>query len=286
MGIRLISRQIIQKAVAANTDRVVGFLPMPDGAKLNNAWIDMHVVASAGWSYKYVFHYGVQGMVIQVLNPDSTMTWEAVWDEQASKDSEYGHSTAFDSADMDTELTPSEIEYEPGLVDVNEMIGVDQSQNVELFKRRKTISFASSPIGWDPASGGTYVPVDHWQTRLKGGPTARGASVAIIGFTSPAMDVKNTVAATETMPSENEWLIFQFIDVFLEDMFKYLIGSGPGSATDPYQDAQFAITNLLEASTWEPDNDNLQAGTMEVTSEVTWDVTMPGMGNVGTLSSE
>ena len=261
-------------------------MPLPDGAKLNNAWIDMHIVGGTGQAYNHVYHYGVQGLVIQVLNPDSAMTWEAVWDEQASKDSEYSHATAFDSADMDTELSPSEIEYEPGLVDVNELIGVDQSQNSELFKRRKTISFASSPIGWNPASGGTYVPLDHWQMKLRGGPTARGASVAIIGFSSPAMDVRNTVAATEIMPSETDWLIFAFIDVFLEDMFKYLIGSGPGSATDPYQDAQYAITNLLEAATWEPDGDHLQPAAWEVTSEVTWDVTMPGIGRIGSISSE
>lgn len=134
--------------------------------------------------------------------------------------------------------------------------------------------------------GGSYVPVDTFKTHLKGGPLVDQMSVAVLGFSSPAMDNRNTVGATEVMPGEKEWMIFQFIDVFLEDMFKYLIGSTPGSTTDPGQDAQYAITNLIEAATWEPDDDLTHNTAWQVYSKITWDVTFPGMNGINTVSSE
>ena len=148
------------------------------------------------------------------------------------------------------------------------------------------ITFASSPVGWDPASGGTYIPIDHFTTHIKGGPRVNQTSVAILGMSSPAMDYKNVQAALEVMPTEKEWHIFQFIDVFLEEMFMYLIGATPGSTTDPGQDAQHAITELIEHATWEPDNDLTTATTWEVHSKITWDVTYPGMRTISTIGSE
>lgn len=156
MGIQVISRQYIQKKVVANTDRVVGFLPMPTGSRLNNAWIDMHIMADEPLGFKVAVHYGIKGMVMAVDDPDSGMTWEQVWDEQVSKDEDFAGAAAFANADLDTETAAlaGDIEYEPGLIDLEALMGTDQNPNVEMFKRRKLISFASSPVGWDPASGG------------------------------------------------------------------------------------------------------------------------------------
>ena len=248
----------------------------------------MHVIADAVQPFKAVYHYGVKGLIMPVDDPDSLMTWEDVWDEQVSKDEDYASATAFGNVDLDTEVAAAsgDIEYEPGFIDLEALMGTNPSMNMEMFKRRKHISFAASPIGWDPASGGTYVPVDTFKTQLRRGPRVDQMSVAVLGFSSPAMDIKNTVAATETMPTEKEWLIFQFIDTFLEDMFKYLIGATPGSTTDPGQDAQSAITDLIEAATWEPD-DNLTASiAWQIYSWITWDVTFPGMKGIGTVGSE
>ena len=246
------------------------------------------MIADGVKPFKMVYHYGLKGLIMPVDDPDSGMTWEDVWDEQVSKDEDYASATAYGGAALDTEVAAAagDTEYEPGLIDLEALMGTDPSANVEMFKRRTHISFASSPIGWDPASGGTYVPVDTFKTQLRRGPTVDKMSVAMLGFSAPAMDNRNTVAATETMPAEKEWMIFQFIDTFLEDMFKYLIGATPGSTTDPGQDAQHAITNLIEASTWEPDDDLTAATHWQVYSWITWDVTFPGMKGISTIGSE
>lgn len=288
MGVQVISRQYIQKKVLANTDRIVGFVPLPVGSRLNNAWIDFHVIADIPSGFKTVFHYGLKGLLMPVDDPDSGMSWEDVWDEQVSKDEDYASTTAWGNADLDTETAAAsgDTEYEPGLIDLEAMMGTDPSANVELFKRRKHISFAANPVGWNPESGGTYIPTDTFKTQLRNGPTVDKMSVAMLGFSSPAMDVRNTVAGTETMPSEKEWMIFQFIDTFLEDMFKYLIGTTPGSTTDPGQDAQHAITELIEAATWEPDDSVTDGMNYQIYSWITWDVTFPGMKGISTIGSE
>jgi hypothetical protein len=264
-------------------------VPLPTGAKLNNVWIDMHVLGAAASPYKNSFHYGVRGLVMEVEDPGTAITYEALWDEAATKDSLNSATSDFGAAETDiatSDVIPNEIEYEPGLIDLEELMGYGLTGNMEIFKRQKMTTFASNPIGWDPASGGTYVPTDQFKTQIKNGPTVRAMSVAMFGFSSPAMDIKNTNAALELVPSATDWFIYQFLDTYLEDMFKYLIGTAVASTTDPYQDAYLAITDLLEAPTWEPDDNLTLSCEWQVHSKMTWDVTMPGMNGIGTISSE
>lgn len=249
----------------------------------------MHIISNAAASYDGSHHYGVRGLVMEVEDPGTSITYEALWDENAAKDSLNSATSDFGAAETDiatSDVIANEIEYEPGLIDLEELMGYGLTGNMEIFKRQKMITFASNPVGWDPAGSGKFMPMDHYKTQIKNGPTVRAMSVAIFGFSSPAMDIKNTNAALEVVPSATDWFIYQFLDTYLEDMFKYLIGTAVAYTTDPYQDAYLAITDLLEAPTWEPDGNITYSTAWQVHSKMTWDVTMPGMQGIGTVASE
>ena len=95
-----------------------------------------------------------------------------------------------------------------------------------------------------------------------------------------------TTAAAQ-IPVEKEWLVLQFIDMFLEDMFKWNIGLGTVAGNFPYEAGSDFIAKFLESAMWEPSGEAyLNAGRWYVNSKITYDVTIPGMGRVKVLSSD
>jgi len=280
MGVQIFSKQIIQKEVEDNTDRVVGFVPLPTGAKLNNCWIDMRIIGDASRAVKEAGFYGVKGMVIAVDDPDAIITLDTLWDNQVSKDLSTSGSPG--TVDLDETSSSTEPEWEPGFVDLEELMGTGNvGANLEIFRREKMITFAESPVGYN-ASNGTYIPVDFFRTHIKGGPRVDAMSMALLGFSSPAMDNRDTNEAT--LPGEQQWFVYQFLDTYLEDMFKALVGINPSGAS--YLATATTVMEFLEHATFEPDDDQLVSNHWQVYSKVTWDVTMPGMEKITTLATE
>ena len=173
----------------------------------------------------------------------------------------------------------SEPESQPGFFDLEELLQTDNRGNIEVFKRRKMLSFAKNPTGFN-ASNQSWIPMDSFQTHLRGGPRVESMSYLIFGFSNPAMD--NRVTAEPTTISELDWFVLQFLDLFIEEMLKDLIGlsnAGGGQAVS-------AITDFLEYASHEPDDDLMTSVSWQVLTKMTFDVTMPGMETVSTLSTD
>lgn len=279
MGTQIFSRQLLQRKVVNNTDETIAFVPLPTGAKLNNTWLDVSVVADAPVGYKTSTFYGLTGYVIEIEDPGTQTTLNEIWDRMVSKeDSRYG---AFLDVDLDDEGVVGAPESQPGFFDLEELVGTDNRGNVEVFKRRQMINFAKNPVGWDPASGGKYIPTDHFTTHLRGGPKVDAMSYLIFGFSSPEMDFR--ALSEPTVIAENDWYYLQFLDMFLEEMMKETLGLAASSVSAA---AATAIVAFLEMASWEPDDDLLYAVSWQVTAKTTFDVTMPGMQNLATISTD
>lgn len=240
----------------------------------------MNVVCDAPQPYKKSGFYGLTGYVIEIEDPGTATVLNTIWDQMVSKeDSRQG---AFLDVDLDDEGITQEPESQPGFFDLEELVGTDNRGNIEVFKRRKMLNFAKSPTGWDPASSGTYIPTDHFTTQLRGGPTVDAMSYLLFGFSSPAMD--NLNVNEPTVIAENDWFYLQFLDMFLEEMMKDVLGLAASSASAA---AASAITDFLEYASWEPGAEDLLGGmNWQVTAKTTFDVTMPGMTNLSTISSD
>lgn len=255
-------------------------MPLPTGAKLNNTWLDVSVVTDSSVGYKMGVFYGLTGYVIEIEDPGTQTTLNEIWDRMVSKeDSRYG---AFLDVDLDDEGVVTEPESQPGgFFDLEELVGTDNRGNLEVFKRRKMITFAQNPTGWDPASGGSYIPTDHFKTHLKGGPKVDTMSYLIFGFSSPAMDFR-ALSEPVVIP-ENDWFYLQFLDMFLEEMMKETLGLAASSVSAA---AAGAIVQFLEMASWELDDDLLKDKAWQVIAKTTFDVTMPGMQNLTTISTD
>lgn len=269
----------------ADQDETIAFVPLPTGSKLNNTWLDVSVIADVAHSFKASAFYGITGYVLQIEDPDTATTLNTIWDQQVTKEvSSQAGVTDLDLAGSPTtasaSVAVSEPESQPGYIDLEELLGTDNRGNLQVFKRRKMITFAKNPTGWDPGSGGTYIPMDHFTTHLRSGPRVEAMSYLIFGFSAPAMDNRST--GEPTTISEIDWFYLQFLDMFIEEMLKDLIGlttaAGPGAVS--------AIVDFLEYASWEPDDDLLSGTNWQVTAQTTFDVTMPGMQRITTLATD
>lgn len=275
---QVISRQLSTRTIAANSDQVIAYCALPTGAKLNNVWMECAITTGALVSVPSSHMYGVAGMVVRIDDPDGSYTWDQVWDGAVRKDIAVATAGA---ADIDSPSS-SEPEFDVGLVDLEGIMGMTDEDDTQIFKRRKLVTWAGNPVGGNGTT--SYIPTDYFKTHLKGGPRAGAPSGVMFGFSSPEM-AETTVQ--QNIPVETQWLVLQFIDMFLEDMFKWNIGIGTEESGHPYQHGSDTIAQFLENAMWEPSGEAYLYGvTWYCTTKATFDVTIPGMRRVKVLSSD
>lgn len=275
---QVISRQLSSRAISQSTDQVIAYCALPTGAKLNNVWLESAITRGGLADVRNGYFYGVSGYVVGLDDPDGSYSWDEVWDQEIIKDMLI---TSAGQADIDTPVD-TDPEVEVGLVDLESIMGLNAADDMQIFQRRKMVTWAGNPVGGD---GGTqYIPTDYFKTHIKGGPRVNKPSGVLFGLSSPAMDQTTSASA---IPSEVEWLVLQFIDMFLEDMFKWNIGVGTETSGHPYEAGSDTIAKFLENAMWEPSGEAfLFNSAWYVNSKITFDVTIPGMKRVKVLTSE
>lgn len=257
-----------QYAVSANTDRVIAHMPVPAGGKLEQVWFDVSCSAGSIDVADAVL-YGVTGMLTRVPDADTVDTVDDTWDRMVPKDK-------INTAEIDTdELTPDTTsEFEPGFVELGAAFEIDQLGNVEFFRKRTRISYPQSPFGFIDSTPDLYTPLDYFKTKAKPMASVEAPSMAMIAFSSPEMTV--TTATAFDTPTDHEWQMLQWMQVFLMDHWKNLVGLTETGAETPYVDATNFITELLEPVTFEQTGGSYLASTFIVWCAATWQITVPG----------
>lgn len=287
MGLQIISRQLTGRTVNANTDQVIAYIPLPAGTKLNNVWLDVSLHSGVATIASGVM-YGISGFVVNVEDPEVQTDYDTLWDWTIQKDQYHAYGTVDDSTSgiFDSDSVNPEPEFEPGLVDLEAIFGGDLVGNMEIFRRRELITFAKRPVGFHTSADLAtqyYVPVDSFKTHIRGGPRVSEPSVAMFGFSAPQMG--QTQGSIRNTPTELEWIMEQYAQVFLFDAWKWLMGLS--ASTGEYPDAQAAnwLAELLEDNMIETVDIILAAG-YNVTTKATWDITVQGEPSNMTLTSE
>lgn len=228
--------------------------------------------------------YGCSGFIVDVDDPDSTHTYDDVWDMMINKDVTEGH----DILSIDTGVLAGSPEFEPGKLDLFEIFGDNLVGNVQIYKRRELLSFPKRPVSYD-TSNDTYFPMDAFKIHIANGPRVTRPSVAMFGFSCPNMQYDQDISGNEvgSTPSEAEWLYTMFAEVFLYDMWKHLIGITGGSTVAPYDAVSAWFAELLEDRIWEePDGNAFTESAMLVHTKATWDFSVVGKPKNPTLTSD
>lgn len=267
-----------QFSVAADRDSVIGFVPLAIDNVLEQMWMDIHLFSN-DLDVNDAFWYGVTGMIMRVPDPDNVDTVDDIWDRMVPKDLAFG--AGIDQDETDVVISP---EFELGEPEISSIVGNrDPMGNLEFFRKRERISFANSPFAFQTGTPDTYTGLDSFKSRAKINEAVMAHSVAVLAFSNPAMDI--TSATIWNSPVEHEWSMLQFLEVFLYDFWKQLLGLIETGAETPYAEAASFLTQLLEPTVIEETAGAYLSATRTVYSGTTWQTHDIGHVQAG-ISSE
>lgn len=271
----------MQRSIVAGTDRVCASYPLPPGGALNSAHIQCHILGPEETPATDLAAYGLSGFILPMLDVDSAINVDTMWDNLVPKDQDAGSG----SYDLDTAAIDATPEFEMGELDLEALFKVNPMAPREIFRRRKYISAASNATGYAAGTPDTFRPLDFLTTQVRKGGMVSSPSMVLFALSSPSLD--QVSATVPTAPSEVEWMLYQMLEHAVENMLMFVAGLiVEGSASLPYDESAVFVANLLENDVFNDTGGVWQAGTFTIFQLTTFDVVIPGTISTGVLTSE
>ncbi len=268
------------RAVVANSDEVLADIALPANSKVNNVWLEAHILGPEDQSGVMLYMYAMSAYVIPVLDPDTPVDIRDYWDRVVPKSADIATSVF----DMDTGANDAGGDYEIGEIDFQELFDLNVLDPKQMFRRIKRISVASNATGYVAGTPDSFRPVDFFKTQIKRGKSVNQPSMGMVGLSSP--DLTDTTNANRTTPSETDWIKLQYIDTTFQQMLDYLVGlTSEGTGTSPYDEAAALIAEYVAPDYYEATGGRFAPVTWDAFLFATWDVSIRGKLEVRTLSS-
>lgn len=277
----IIGRRLLQEQIPIGLDRVIAAYPIPRGGSLNQIHlaVDMTSLDGASVSSNVMTAYGVSAYVVPVPDPDASLAFETAWDQFIPKDSIITSLIDLDTANVDTDAA-----FEPGQPNLSAVFDMVGLQPRQIFKRRKFMTYATGMTSVGGAALDNWHPADHFSTVINQKVRCSMYSYILIAASSPAFDTTTTTAWSP--PTEIEWAIMQYLDVFIEQMFIASLNLQEAGAESPYEEAEQFISELLEEVIHEDTAGAFHPQIWNAFCRATFNVTVPGRAQLKTLTSE
>lgn len=271
MGVVINRHVLTQVQVAAASDRVIAHLQMPSETIMVSCQGQCHCVTSSPNSTAFAVLYGVDGFVLPDPQPGTIDSIDDVWDIQVTKDDDFSGGIDIDALGSDAQPV-----FEPGEPNISDVmdLGVVDDDN-RFFKRRKMVSFATSPSGFVDGTPDSFIPTDQFNISVNKQIQADYQSYAMLGFSAPAFD---DVLATvpNTLGTEAAWAQIKYINVVLEQAWMDILGLTEAGAETPWEDAADLLEDLLEPNIHEETAGSFTGQTWVVFTAVTFQLWVPG----------
>lgn len=275
--IRTFPRQWVQRVIAPAADQVIAAYPIPAGATLNNMWMDIHVLATAAIARTSASMYGIHGYILPVLDPDSGITPDAMWDTQIPKDAPL----TSDSIDVDTVDAVTAPLFEIGETNAESLIEVGVAPH-QVFSREEMITFAVNKGGWEHTAD-DYLPTAHFKAKISKSYHAQVPSFLLLAVSNP--DTLASAVAYPVLNSSAEWAQLKYLGLTLELAMIDLIGLTESGAESPYEDSLARLSDYLEL-VFEETAAAFTNPTWRVFCKSSADITVPGTFEKITISGQ
>lgn len=264
------------------TDVVLAACPVPSESRMNNIWGEGHIVGTSSIDVDQGTMYGVDGFQVPIPDPASNTNLDTLWDEMVTKDTDIGSLTVLD---LDTtggsDASPVFEPGEPNPAAIMDMGVVDDEKH--WYKRRKLLTFANTPVGFESGTPDTYRVRDVYKIRSKKNLLADTMEFSLLGFSVPALD--DTVAVMETTGLIEEWMQRKYLEVILEQAWMDMAGLVESGAETPWEDAAILVEDFLEPTVFEGTAGAFAAPGFETWTACTFDLSVPGRREIKQISA-
>lgn len=277
----LVTRHTLeQRAIGAGSDQVITHVQIPSECWMANLWAEVHAISSGSVSVLHAQMFGVDGLVLPDVDPGTIDTIDDVWDQMVTKDDDFAGELDIDGFDADTNPV-----FEPGEPNINNVIGLSVfDESNRFFKKRKMVTFASGPRGFEVGTPDSYIPADVFKIRSSKSIQAVMPSYGMVGFSAPQQD-DVTATLPSTLGTEAAWMHIKYLDLVLEQAFTELVGLTETGAETPWIDAANLLEDLLEPDVVEPTAGSFSSSAWTVFCMATWQMAVPGMREIDNISA-
>lgn len=257
--VTVIRKQIREQDVVGGNDKVMAFMPIPPGGRLNGISGEVSIqvgnIDSGYWNgskqvyQAFMFPAAVYAVQVQETG-DITGGIDDLWDKFIPKDVEMTETenTYWLDLDHDTSAVTRPRE-EPGEMSPNEIFGVNEPSRL-LWQREEMITFAKNGRGYESPSADHngpdyYQPTEYYRVNARSGISFPQGGFVAFGVSAPTWD--NTTNAIGTGIADIQSLLqFQHMRLMLELAMPALLGLTETGATDPFGTVLTLIEDLAE----------------------------------------
>lgn len=280
MSLRIEGKMMSSQLIAENTDEAFSMYQIPQDGILESVEMNVRLISEATIPWDQAVYFGVSGYVLPVLDPDTGITQDVLWDNQVPKDNGIGS----DSIDLNTASTSAIPEMEPGLPNLAQIFDVGRAPH-RLYKHEQMITLPDSPIGVFDASPDSYYATKILNIRLQPNIRVSGPSVVIFGLSNPLLN-NMTTAKPQTFPDEKGWVRLQYLQNVLELAFRHAVGLTESGAETPWEEAAALIRDVLEPTIHEETAGDFTGVSWQLFHSAKYGVRVPGeIGNIGVLKA-
>lgn len=252
-------------------DQVIAAAPVPAGGSSLQISGSVHVQTKLRVDILEKLRYSLKGYLIPIPDFDTQVTYKALWDKMVPKDD-----SATDSIDQDEAAGDAAPEDEPGDPDLEVIMGLSGTKLTKWFDRKRWISYASHPTGFEQNTTWFYWPAEVVNVNVNRKIFAEEPSMLMLALSSPSLDI--TTTSLRSTPTRQDWARMDDIDDTLNDMRKAVLDLEEVAGDAPYTTAQIMIVDLLEQAMMEEAavGNDFRAVEWRVLSSINFKVDMPG----------
>jgi len=250
---------------------VVAGISLPSDCRMNNISVEVSLVGETRLTRSQVAGYACEGYILPVLDPDGAASFDTLWDNLVTKD------TDVETLDLDTSAVDSSTFWEPGEIDLAAVFDVGL-QPQRIFQRQRFMTLASHNIhsfqdNQTPFDVLWYAG-DTFRIKIGRNLRVRQPSVILFAIGSPALD--DTITTAEAHLTEAEWPQVKYFGEVLNRAMLHQLGLiEPGSET-PWEEATTLIKRHLDPDFNEVTADVLTPQIYHCQARAMFDHTVPG----------
>ncbi len=260
--IRMFARRRSQKTIAGGADEILFGISLPSESIIHDIRAQVHVVGSSVQPATSAIMYSIAGYILPVLDPDSAVTLEALWDTLVPKDNDT------DTIDLDTAGADTAPFFEPGEVAFEQVLDIGL-QPEKIYQRNAMLSFASSPHKQEDTSVLEWTPSEVVDIRVRKRYRVSQPSALVFALAIPAMD--DTTGTAVTVAVEDEWPRLKYIELVLEQSLMQFFGLIEAGAETPWTEAAQLLRQHLEPDVFEENAGSWAAPTFAVFTDAVID---------------
>ena len=270
----------MQRLIAAGSDEVIAWMPIPPGGALVDFRADIDGIANAHQLVGSRSKWGLRAVIINLTSAmDVAQTIDTTWDQLVPKPTDLDSAAGGDDIDWDNGTITGPF-HEPGQINWSEMTELGD-RPVHLGMRKGTSSLSSGGNFPHVDTTDEYFPIMNVGMRIKKQVKVKGPSVFMLGFSSPSMDVVTT--SIPVTPVNQEWSALKYPDVMFDMMLPDLLGLTELGAESPYADVAGFLSDHVRPAIVEETAGSFISTAWDVSCDYVATIAVPGRPKMQTL---